>query len=385
VERRFARRMLLFYGGYFVCGGIAVPFFPVWLQAQGLTAVEIASVTAIPTLIRVFLTPLAGLFADRAPNRRFATIALTIPAFFIFLLMWPARTYWPILLISGASFTLWALALPVAEALALTGVRRFGLDYGRMRLGGSVAYVITNVGAGTLIGLLHPEAIFWLVVLALALSVVVSFNLPVTPPAVRAADDAARPVAAPVGKVLRQPAFLALIVVGAIIQSSHAVLYSFGSIHWTALGFSGVEIGAFWAMGVCCEILVFTFSQRLVGIFGPYGLLVAGGLAAIVRWVGLAQNPGFIITALLSCLHGLTFGAVYVGNQHAIARTVPEKATASAQGLFAMVSAVLMAGTTGLAGVLYRGFNGEAFLFMIPLPVLALLILFVYRRLWPMP
>src|SRR6185295_7591486 len=138
----FALRMWAFFAGYFVFGGVSVPFFPVWLQARGLSEVEIANCVAIPAIVRVLLTPLAG---------RFAAIAFTLPAMAIFLLAWRAEGYLPLLLITGASFTLWALALPVAEALALTGVRRFGVDYGRMRLGGSVAFSITNVGSGALL------------------------------------------------------------------------------------------------------------------------------------------------------------------------------------------------------------------------------------------
>ena len=135
---RYALRMWLFFAGYFVFGGVAVPFFPVWLDARGLTDVEIAAVIAVPGFLRVVLTPFAGMFADRAPNRRFAVICFTLPAAVIFLFAWPAESFLPILLIVGLSFTVWRLALPVGEALALTGMRRFGLDYGRMRIGGSV-------------------------------------------------------------------------------------------------------------------------------------------------------------------------------------------------------------------------------------------------------
>src|SRR5262245_31511145 len=105
---RFALRMWAFFAGYFVFGGVSVPFFPVWLQARGLSEVEIANCIAIPALIRVLLTPLSGIFADRAPNRRFAAITFTLPAMLIFLLAWQARGYWPLLIITGTSITLWA-------------------------------------------------------------------------------------------------------------------------------------------------------------------------------------------------------------------------------------------------------------------------------------
>jgi PPP family 3-phenylpropionic acid transporter len=375
----YAIRLSIFFAGYFLFGGISVPFFPVWLQARGLSEVEIANCIAIPALVRVLLTPLAGMFADRAPNRRFAACVFTLPAAIIFAFAWPATGYWALLGITGAATILWAFALPVVEALALTGVRRFGLDYGRVRLSGSIAFILANLGSGALLSIFHPEAIFWLILAAFVSSTVVAFLLPVTPPNVRALDEATRPERKPARAVLGHPAFLTLIVVGALIQSSHAVLYSFGSIHWRSLGFSGVDIGAFWAIGIGFEITIFALSRRAVGFFGPFGLLVLGACAAILRWIVLAQDPGFAATLAVQTLHGVTFGAVYLGNQHAIARAVPEELTASAQGLFAMISGVLMAGTVALAGPLYHGLGAHAYLVMIALPALALVILAAYR------
>jgi MFS transporter, PPP family, 3-phenylpropionic acid transporter len=381
----FALRMWAFFAGYFVFGGVSVPFFPVWLQSRGLTEIEIANCVALPAIIRVVLTPLAGLFADRAPHRRFAAIAFTLPAMLVFLLAWRAQGYWPILLITGASFTLWALALPVAEALALTGVRRFGLDYGRMRLGGSVAFIVTNLGSGALLSFLDVGAIFWFVLATLISSTAVAFALPVTPPAVRALDDRTRPQPLHPQKLLAHPAFLALLFVGGLIQASHAVLYSFGSIHWRGLGFTGFDIGIFWATGVSCEILVFSQSGAAIRTFGPFGLLVLGGLAAILRWSIYSTDPGFLGFAVLQGLHGLTFGATYLGTQHAIARAIPEELTASAQGLLSMISGLLLAGATFLAGPLYEALGAHAFLVMTAFPALALVILAVHRALTTMP
>jgi PPP family 3-phenylpropionic acid transporter len=372
--------MWAFFAGYFVFSGITQPFFPVWLQARGLSEIEIANCIALPAFLRVLLTPAAGIFADRAPHRRVAAIAFTLPAAAIFLFARQAQGYVPLLLITGATFTLWALALPVGEALALTGVRRFGLDYGRMRLGGSVAFIVTNLGGGALLSFLDVGAIYWFMLATLFVATAVAFALPVTPPAVRALDDQTRPPRprSP-RKLLAQPAFLALLCVGGLIQASHAVLYSFGSIHWQGLGFSGFDIGIFWAAGVACEILVFAQSGALIRRFGPLGVLALGGFAAILRWAVYSADPGFLGFAVLQALHGLTFGATYLGTQHAIARLIPEELTASAQGLYAMVAGLLLAAATFLAGPLYAALAGRAYLVMIAFPAVALLILVVYR------
>jgi PPP family 3-phenylpropionic acid transporter len=381
VPPNFAFRIGIFFAGYFLFGGVTLPFFPIWLQSRGLTEVEIANIIAIPSLIRVFLTPLAGIYADWAPNRRFAAITFTVPAAVIFLFALPAQGFWLLLLTTGTAFTIWGLALPPAEALALTGVRRFGLDYGRMRVSGSIAFIAANLGSGALLGyIVNPEAIFWFIFASMAASAIVSFALPVTPPEVRALDDAVKPDIRPSREVLGNVGFLALLGASGLIQASHAMLYSFGSIEWRVLGYSDLQIGAFWAFGIVCEVSVFVWSTAALRRFGPFGLIVIGGLAAIVRWTLFPLNPGFLGFALLQGLHGLTFGANYAGVQHLIARAVPERMTASAQGIYAMITGVLLAGATFLTGPIYHAYGIYGFLFMVPIPILALIVLFFARR-----
>ena len=378
----FVQRMWVFFAGYFIFGGVAVPFFPVWLDARGLTDVEIAQVIAIPALVRVLLTPLAGIYADRAPNRRFAVITFTLPAVFIFLFAWPATGFWPLLLSTGIAFTIWGLALPPAEALALTGVRRFNLDYGRMRTGGSLAFIAANLGAGALLSLFDTEAIYFFILFTLTTSVLVSFVLPVTPPAVRALDDASRPDSRPSREVIGNVRFLALVIAVGLVLGSHAMLYSFGSIEWTRLGFSGFDIGAFWAFSLACEIALFMYAKRLLGRIDAHAFLLVGAVATVLRWTLFPFVPafGFAGFALLQCLHGLTFGATYFGVQQLIARLIPERMTASAQGIFAMVAGGLLAVITSVSGPIYHAFCIDGFWLMAPVAGVGLVMLLAIRR-----
>lgn len=381
--QHFALRMSTFFAGFFMINGVAVPFFPVWLAGRGLSEVEIANVIAIPLAVRVLLTPFGGAIADRMPSRRFAVRMFLVPAALVFLGAWWQTTYWPILLFTGGAFTLWQLGLPAGEALALTGLRRFGLDYGRMRLWGSVAFISANVGSGALLGFMPRESIFWFILAGFVIATAVAFALPRTPPAIRALDDAARPAVKLAWAVLAQPAFLALALVAGLIGASHAVFYSFGSLYWQRLGFSTLEIGGFWAVGLGCEITFFVFSTAITRRIGPYGMVAIGAVGAMLRWLIFSLDfgaPGFIAA---QSLHAFSYASVFLGTQHAVARAVPEQYAASAQGLVFMIGGLSMAGMTALAGPLYQSFGGHAFLAMIVPPAVALVILAAARRLVP--
>ncbi len=372
--------MSVFFAGYFLVNGVVTPFFPVWLQARGLSEVEIANCIAIPALFRVLLTPLAGYYADRAPSRRFAVITFTLPAAIVFLFARGAAGFWPLLLVSGTALTLAAIASPPALALALTGVRRLGVDFGRMRMAGTISFGVANLGAGAVLGLLHAEATFWLILAAMGLSAAGSFALPVAPPAERPRDDAEKPDNRPSRAVLGNRAFLGLMAASGLTQASHAMLNSFGSITWHGLGFSAFQIGGLWAIGLAAEVAVLLWSGRVLRHLGAYGLLALGAAAGILRWSLFPLAPGFLGYALLQGLHGLTFGANTFGTQHLIARIVPERMTASAQGIYAMFVGLLLAATTALAGPLYAGFGIDAFLFMVPVAGASLAMFLVFRH-----
>ena len=160
------------------------------------------------------------------------------------------------------------------------------------------------------------------------------------------------------------------------------MLYSFGSIEWRSLGYSSFQIGAFWAFSLACEITLFTFARPLVARFGAHGLLLIGAGATILRWVLFPLVPplGFFGFAFTMALHGLTFGATYLGAQQTIARMVPEKMTASAQGIFAMIGGLLMAASTSLAGPIYHGLGIHGFYLMAPVAGLGFAMLVAVRR-----
>ena len=46
----------------------------------------------------------------------------------------------------------WTTIMPLTEAVAVSGVRSAGLDYGRVRLWGSGSFILTSFGAGLVIG-----------------------------------------------------------------------------------------------------------------------------------------------------------------------------------------------------------------------------------------
>jgi PPP family 3-phenylpropionic acid transporter len=67
-RRSTAVRLAAFYGAVFAVVGVQVPFWPVWLQARGLSAGEIGWVIAASFWPRVVTSLVIPHHADRLPH-----------------------------------------------------------------------------------------------------------------------------------------------------------------------------------------------------------------------------------------------------------------------------------------------------------------------------
>jgi PPP family 3-phenylpropionic acid transporter len=75
----------------------------------------------------------------------------------------------------------------------------------------------------------------------------------------------------------------------------------------------------------------------------------------------MAFDPPAILLPQLQCLHALSFGASHLGALGFIARTIPPKLGATAQGYLAVALGLAMAASMALAGVLYTRWGGLAY------------------------
>lgn len=368
----FALRLALFFTALFLVAGTKLPYLPVWLEWRGLATSEIAVVTAAPLFLRIFAGPLIALAADRWGNRRQAVVALAALALGGAILLGLAHGFWPIL---GVTL-LGALAamglMPLAETLAMSGVRRGGLDYGRMRLWGSVSFIAVGFAAGAAITAYGPGSVLVLLVAGSAITFAVSLMLPADPDV--SITGAVRPSLRSAGQAVLAPRFLVFLVAAGAVQASHAVFYTFGVIEWQRQGLSATWSATLWAVGVIAEIGIFAFSRRIVGCLGATGLLVSGAVAGVVRWTAMVFDPPLALLLPLQALHGLTFGAAHLGALHFISSHVPPSEAATAQALYASVTAGIGLGLATLAaGPLYAWFGGQAYAAMALLCVAGLL------------
>jgi MFS transporter, PPP family, 3-phenylpropionic acid transporter len=272
--------------------------------------------------------------------------------------------YGPILVIGVAFLLANGTMLPLIETIAVGGVRTQGLDYGRMRLWGSITFIIANFAGGIAIEALGGSIALWLIGFSALLTIAAAHALPPPPVATRyTAPVRAHWRTSSPARLMGSRLFILFLVAIGCTHGAHATFYTFGALHWQAQGLSAAWVGALWAIGVIAEVALFALSAPVVRRFGPAQLIVAGATASVVRWGAMAFDPPLALLIPLQVLHALTYGAAHLGAILFITRAVPHKGMGSAQAFYATIAAGLVLGIVGLlSGALYGRLGGEVFL-----------------------
>ncbi|MFZ1813079.1 MAG: MFS transporter [Rhizobiaceae bacterium] len=373
----FGPRLSLLYCAIFFYVGIYLPYFPIWLKSRALNETEIAIILSIPMVVRVLTSGQISAFADRASDRANVLIFLFWGTALASSLFAATQSFWPILAVSFLASLASNPLTPVMDSLTLSGVRRFGADYGRIRLWGSLVFIIANLGGGMVLAGASAQAVLWVMIAAAFSGAFLSFLLPRIG---RPRQPAQSPANATRASLFRNRHFVLVIAAAGILQASHAMVYSFGSIYWNAIGHTGLEIGTFWAIGVAAEIVLFQFSASVLRRVSPVQLIALGGLAAVLRWCLMPLPMNAVAYGFLQLLHGLSFGAVHLGTMHYISEAVPETRIGAAQGVGFVLGGVVMGLAMFLCGPIYARFGVDGFLFMAAMAIAALALLLLARN-----
>ena len=358
--KSLAVRLSCFYAAVFAVIGVQLPFWPLYLKAKGLDPSDIGLLMAAAFFVKILTNPLVGHVVDRNGERRRPMLFMAAAAVLLTMLFQPAEGFLQLLavtLLTAASFT---ALMPLGDSLTMYSAVAHKLDYGRIRLWGSLAFIATATLGGSLLVDAPRAAILWACVIGQAATWLAVRGLPDVRP--QQSKDQSH---ASIRPLLTDKRFLLFLAATSMTQVSHMIYYGFATLHWQEAGIPGWVIGSLWAEGVIAEVMLFAFGNKVVARFGPVRLIAFGAAAGVVRWTVLSMTTDPLLLASVQFLHAFTFGATHLGAMHFINRNTPPGLSGRAQGIYASVANGIVPGTAMLvAGRLYQTYGGLSFLGM---------------------
>jgi PPP family 3-phenylpropionic acid transporter len=255
--------------------------------------------------------------------------------------------YWWLALVMSAFSFFWNASLPQLEATTMNHLGSETRCYSRIRLWGSVGFIVTVAGIGPLLDR-YGACLLPAIVLALFIAIWLS-SLAVP----ESAADHRRPVQDSLRRVLGRPMVISLFSVCFLMQASHGPYYTFFTIYLENFGYSRTVIGQLWALGVVAEIGIFLIMPRLLSRFGARQLLLFAASFTSLRWLLIAVYPLHIsIVGLAQTLHAASFGLYHAVSIHLIHRLFTGIHQGRGQALYSSLSF----GAGGAAGSLASGY-----------------------------
>ncbi|BDH44918.1 3-phenylpropionic acid transporter [Salmonella enterica subsp. enterica serovar Choleraesuis] len=361
----------LSYFTYFFSYGIFLPFWSVWLAGVGLSP-EVIGLLLGAGLVARFLGSL--LLAPRVNNPANLITALRLISLLVVVFVaafWISyQVAW--LLIVIIFFNLFFSPLvPLTDSLAATWQRQMPMDYGRVRLWGSLAFVIGSALTGKLVSLYGYQAILILLTFGVASMLMGMLIPPSIMPQGEVKEGQHGGWRVWKSLVAQHWRFLLCVT---LLQGAHAGYYGFSAIYWQSAGYSAEVVGYLWSLGVVAEIVIFALSNRLFRRWSARDLLLLSLVCGVLRWSLLAMTtelPWLIVGQILHC------GSFTVCHLAAM-RYIAARQSHEVIRLQAVYSGVAMGGgiaiMTVFAGIAYQHLHGGLFWVMAAVALPAILV-----------
>lgn len=326
-------RLSGFYLFYFGVVGLYMPYWPLYLDNLGLSARAIGVYFGVTSAMRIVAPNFWGWLADHR-GRRMPIIRLCLAASCVLFVLLGLAQSLPWLLLFGAVFGFfWTASLPQFEATTLTHLGDSAYAYTRIRIWGSLGFILTVSFVGSYFESYPIDSLPWVIIAVMGLCLLDSLTIPE-----RATGHL--PIAPiSLAEVLRRRPVLVLLFACFVMQLSHAPYYTFYSIYLEEHGYARTVISAMWSLGVIAEMLAFLVMRRLILWAGLRGLLVWSLLLASLRWTVIAlfiDSIGLLIVAQL--LHAATFAVFHAAAIQLIHGYFPGRLQGRGQALYSSLS-----------------------------------------------
>ncbi len=326
-------RLSGFYFFYFALLGGMYPYWPLYLQHLDFDAERIGLLLAIPMVTKVLAPNLWSWLADRTGQRLGIIQWGSLLGLICFTgILINQGFFWLVVVMISYSF-FWNAVLPQAEVITLNFLGDRPERYSRLRLWGSVGFIVAVIGAGALFERLGVTAFPWLSLLLLAGIFIASLTIP------RPHGEGRRPTRESLVRAVFQVPVMAFLTAGIFLQAAHGAYYGFFSIYLEELGYGRTAIGLLWSVGVVAEVLVFIVMHNLLLRFGVRTVLIVSLLLAALRWLIIGYSADVLgVLIFAQCLHAFTFGTFHAASIDTIRRLFRPGTQGGGQALYGAVS-----------------------------------------------
>lgn len=310
----------------FLAAGAYGPFVNVYFTELGLTGEQVGWLSILQPVMMMLLSTAIASLADRTHRRvQFAQVALLGTAATIFLLRIPTT-------FTGIAYLMFFYAIfsgpifSLNDSLISRMAQRHNLNFGGMRLWGSLGFAVSAVAFGALWQSVGFKPMFLITPLFYLPLIWITGKLEEGP-------VIAQEKRTPISLLFRNSGTMLLLLATFLSGISNSLFMIFGGIYARSLGGGNLLIGIMIAFACIAELPAMFFSNRISNrlrktntVLLSYALMAAAYLGYV-----LMTNADFL--PVFSFIKGLGYGLWFTVSIRLLIERTPEEWAATAQSL----------------------------------------------------
>jgi len=292
---------------YFGILGLYLPYFNLYCYHLGFNGSQIGMLAGLRSATLVLFPFVWGALADRFRRRKSIYLLCNALACVSWAGYLTTTDFGPMLVLAVVHGMFYAPLISFLEAYAMDLLGEDKNTYGRVRVWGSVSFILIVTVLGYVSERYGIALIVPLILAGALLQTMAAVVLPAAP-VVRPLVTKSTPIR------ISWPRTLVFLCCGFLMLVSHGTYYGFFSIHLENLGLPSTYIGIAWAMAVLAEIVVMINSRRLFSRASFESVLLASFFIAALRWLLLAAftSPAVILGSQI--LHAFSYGTFHMAS-----------------------------------------------------------------------
>jgi len=353
-------RLSRFYFFYYFFVGSFVPYWGIYLQSENFSPSSIGILLSLFQISRIVAPNFWGWLADHTGHRvKWIKLTSFLGLIGFIGVFWAKGFFWIFLVMSALSlFT--SSTLPLAESLTLAHLATTDGHYSRIRLWGSIGFIVASLFLGYLIDFQGINILLWVLLIAQAIIFFLSNTIPETQDIQHKTNDLS------IWKIIKTPSVIALLIGCTLMVSAHGVLYNFYSIYLKDHGYSSGAIGWLWAVGVICEILIFMAMPKILQRYSLKAILLMSLFLGVIRFILIGASPDHLYLLFIAQMfHAATFGSFHAASIEVIAYYFKGRNQTRGQAIYNSVAYGIGGTIGGLGGGYLIQYLGGQLGFMI--------------------
>ena len=304
----------LYYWFYWSLVAVYAPFLNVYLREIGLSGVQIGVLVSLLPLMSLVAAPILSAWADRHQRRKFLLTAAFV-CWGIVLLFYRLPTLFAgfFVLMAFEAFVR-SSTTPVGDSLISRMVERHQLDFGRVRLWGSLGFGLTTIAMGIVWDRTGFTPMFFAAALMVLPMLYFTGQLEEeTAAAENPVQESPAQERPPLRQLLQDRGLLTLILVALLVGAALIVTFLFAGIYMVNLGGNQTYVGLLFGLSALAEVPVMLRQSHITRRLGAPQTLLLSIVIISVAIGGHAAAWSPLVLVISSIIRGFGYGLFTVG------------------------------------------------------------------------